>query len=58
MAGSAAFEQREFDSAARYWRMLLPRLPKSSAEYRELSAAIARADAQASIASAGDDTPQ
>jgi len=58
MAGSAAFEQREFDSAARYWRMLLPRLPESSAEYRELSAAIARADAQASIASAGDDTPQ
>jgi cytochrome c-type biogenesis protein CcmH len=45
MAGSAAFEQREFASAARYWRTLLAQIPERSVEHRELSAAIVRADA-------------
>ena len=53
MAGSAAFEQGEFASAARYWRTLLAQLPERSIEHRELAAAIARADALGSAA-AGD----
>ena len=56
MAGSAAFEQGEFASAARYWRALRARLPDGSIEHRELSAAIARVDALASTAAGGDRT--
>ncbi|HVN34020.1 MAG TPA: c-type cytochrome biogenesis protein CcmI [Casimicrobiaceae bacterium] len=47
MAGSAAFEQGEFASAVHYWRTLLAQLAPHSTEHRELSAAIARADALA-----------
>ena len=54
MAGSAAFEQGEFASAASYWRTLLAQLPERSTEHRELSAAIARADALAPTAPGGD----
>jgi len=54
MAGSAAFEQGEFASAARYWRELLAQLPERSTERRELSAAIARAEALASTATGGE----
>jgi cytochrome c-type biogenesis protein CcmH len=54
MAGSAAFEQGEFASAARYWRTLLAQLPERSIEHRELSAAIARAEALASTVTGGD----
>ena len=48
MAGSAAFEERDFTAAARHWRVLLAQLPPGSAEQRELAAAIARADLSAS----------
>jgi cytochrome c-type biogenesis protein CcmH len=44
MAGSAAYEAREFDAAARYWRQLANQLPEGSSSHRELGAAIARAD--------------
>ncbi len=47
MAGSAAFEERDFAAAARHWRALLAQLPPASAEHRELEAAIARADLSA-----------
>jgi cytochrome c-type biogenesis protein CcmH len=54
MAGSAAFEQGEFASAAGYWRTLLSELPPRSTEHRELSAAIARAEALASASPGGE----
>jgi cytochrome c-type biogenesis protein CcmH len=44
MAGSAAYEQREFDAAGRYWRTLLAQLPEGSPQHRELAAAVARAE--------------
>jgi cytochrome c-type biogenesis protein CcmH len=43
MAGSAAFEQREFATAVRHWRALLAQLPERSRQRQELAAAIARA---------------
>lgn len=50
MAGSAAYEAREFDAAARYWRQLAAQLPEESSSQRELGAAIARADRLALLA--------
>lgn len=47
MAGSAAFERNDHAGAAGYWRQLLAKLPERSAEYRELSLAVARAEALA-----------
>jgi len=44
MAGGAAFEARDFQSAARYWRELLVQIPHATRERGELAAAIARAD--------------
>jgi cytochrome c-type biogenesis protein CcmH len=44
MAGGVAFEARDYDSAARYWRELLVQIPKTTRERGELAAAIARAD--------------
>jgi cytochrome c-type biogenesis protein CcmH len=44
LAGSAAYEAREYGAAARHWRGLLAQLPPASAERRDLDAAIARAD--------------
>jgi cytochrome c-type biogenesis protein CcmH len=44
MAGSAAFEAGEFASAAGYWRQLLGQLEAGSPQYRDLAAAIARAE--------------
>jgi cytochrome c-type biogenesis protein CcmH len=44
MAGSAAFEAGEFASAAGYWRQLQGQLEAGSHQYRELAAAIARAE--------------
>ena len=44
MAGSAAFERGEYESAVSYWRQLLAQLPPRSASHRELSAAIAQAE--------------
>lgn len=43
MAGSAAYERRDFAAAAQYWRSLLPQLQEGTQLYRELSAAIERA---------------
>jgi len=56
MAGSAAYEQREFDGAARYWRMLLAQLPEGSPQHRELAAAIARAERLALVTGAAPAT--
>jgi cytochrome c-type biogenesis protein CcmH len=44
MAGGAAFEARDYGSAARYWRELLVQIPQATREREELVAAIARAD--------------
>lgn len=44
MAGSAAFEVREYLDAARHWRQLATRIPEGSSAHRELVAAIARAE--------------
>jgi cytochrome c-type biogenesis protein CcmH/NrfG len=48
MAGGAAFEARDYESAARYWRELLAQIPNATRERGELAAAIARADELAS----------
>jgi cytochrome c-type biogenesis protein CcmH len=47
MAGSAAFEAREYATAANYWRELLAQLPERSQAHHELAAAIAGADERA-----------
>jgi cytochrome c-type biogenesis protein CcmH len=44
MAGSAAYERRDFARAADYWRQLLPQIPEDTPPYQELAAAIARAE--------------
>ena len=56
MAGSAAYEQREFDAAGRYWRTLLAQLPEGSPQHRELAAAIARAERLALVTGAAPPT--
>lgn len=56
MAGSAAYEQREFDAAGRYWRTLLAQLPEGSPQHRELAAAIARAERLALVTGAAPST--
>ncbi len=42
MAGSAAFEAREYDRALLYWEPLLAQLDPQSREHRELSVAVER----------------
>jgi cytochrome c-type biogenesis protein CcmH len=44
MAGSAAYGQGDYEGAVRNWRMLLAQLPAGSQRYRELAAAIERAE--------------
>ncbi|MCC7326415.1 MAG: hypothetical protein IT521_06380 [Burkholderiales bacterium] len=44
MAGSAAFEAREYTVAAKYWRTLADAMPEEAPARRELSAAATRAD--------------
>ena len=44
LAGSAAWEARDFAGAARHWRRLLEQLPAGSARHAELSAAVERAE--------------
>ncbi len=44
MAGSAAYERRDFKLAAEYWRRLLPQLTPGTQPHGELSQAIARAE--------------
>jgi cytochrome c-type biogenesis protein CcmH len=48
MAGGAAFEAREYATAAKHWRDLLAQLPAEARARIELEAAIVRADALAS----------
>jgi len=52
MAGSAAFEQREYAAAAGHWRTLLAQLPENSRQQRELAAALARTERLALAAGA------
>jgi len=49
MAGSAAYERRDYAMASGHWRVLLAQMPERSPEHRELAAAIARAE-QLSVA--------
>ena len=44
MAGSAAYERRDFGVAVEYWRRLLPQLAEGSSRRRELEIAITRAE--------------
>jgi cytochrome c-type biogenesis protein CcmH len=50
MAGSAAFEQRDYVVAVRHWRALQAQMPPESGGARELGAAIARAELMAGAA--------
>lgn len=50
LAGSAAWEARDFRAAAAYWKRLLERLPPDSARHGELSAAIRAAEQRARLA--------
>jgi cytochrome c-type biogenesis protein CcmH len=50
MAGSAAFEQREFATAVRHWQALLAQMPERSRQHQELAAAIVRAGQLAVVA--------
>jgi cytochrome c-type biogenesis protein CcmH len=50
MAGSAAYERRDFTGAADHWRRLLPQLREGTRPHAELAAAIARADRLAAAA--------
>jgi cytochrome c-type biogenesis protein CcmH len=45
MAGSAAYEQQDYEGALRNWRALLAKLPADSRERRELISAIERVEA-------------
>jgi cytochrome c-type biogenesis protein CcmH len=54
MAGSAAYEQREFAAAAQHWRQLLTQLSPTSVRHRELASAIAHAER---LVVASDDGP-
>ena len=47
MAGTAAYEVRDYAGAANFWRELEAQLAPGSQEQRELAAAIARADLMA-----------
>jgi cytochrome c-type biogenesis protein CcmH/NrfG len=44
MAGSEAYEHRDYATALRHWRQLLGQLAEGSPEHRELAAAIARVE--------------
>ncbi|MCK6428204.1 MAG: c-type cytochrome biogenesis protein CcmI, partial [Burkholderiaceae bacterium] len=47
MAGSAAYEARDFRAAAGYWRRLLAQLAPGTPEHAQLAAAIERAELRA-----------
>jgi len=49
MAGSAAYEQRQFGRAADYWRKLLPQMAEGSTGRRALEEGIARAERLAAM---------
>lgn len=52
MAGSSAFEERDYAAAGQYWRTLHKQLGPGTTEQLQLTAAIARADLMADAASA------
>jgi cytochrome c-type biogenesis protein CcmH len=47
MAGSAAYEAREYRAAASYWARLLARIPADTPAHAQLAAAVARAEQRA-----------
>lgn len=49
LAGSAAWELRDFATASRYWKRLLEQLAPGTARHAELSAAIERAEQRARV---------
>jgi cytochrome c-type biogenesis protein CcmH len=49
MAGSAAWEARDFAQAARYWKQLLQQFPPGSAQHTGLARAIERAEQRAKL---------
>jgi len=49
LAGSAAYEAREFTAAARYWRRLIEQIAASDPRHGELAAAIERAEKRARL---------
>jgi cytochrome c-type biogenesis protein CcmH len=49
MAGSAAYEERHYAEAARYWKVLLAQLAPTSERHAELAAAIERAERRAAV---------
>ena len=49
LAGSAAWEVRDFAKAAMYWKRLLERIPAGEPRHAELSMAISRAEKQARL---------
>ena len=49
LAGSAAYEAREFAAAARYWQRLIEQIPASDPRHGELAAAIERAEKRARL---------
>jgi cytochrome c-type biogenesis protein CcmH len=49
LAGSAAWETRDFGAAAGHWKRLLAQLPKGSPRHAELGAAIERAEQRAKL---------
>ena len=49
LAGSAAYEAREFTAAARYWQRLIAQIPASDPRHGELAAAIERAEKRARL---------
>ncbi len=57
MAGSAAYEQRDYAAAARWWDQLLAQLPPGSPAHDELSAALERARQRAQFALPGEVPP-
>lgn len=49
LAGSAAWERRDFGKAAAHWKMLLAQIPEDSPRHAELSLAIDRAQQRAKL---------
>lgn len=49
LAGSAAWEMRDFTQAAVYWKQLLQQLPSGTARHSELTRAIERAEQRAKL---------
>jgi cytochrome c-type biogenesis protein CcmH len=49
MAGSAAWERRNFRMASAYWKDLLARMPPGTPAHAELATAIERAERRAAL---------